>query len=213
MNMRTRAWGVRKAALMYRIMQATKLVELLDEAKNLCKAELTERRGEETAEKLKAMNLSEEEIEERRKKRGEPFTEAELEEFSAIMGYGAVKYADLKNNRKTDYKHAPVPRLPQAVCIPVCGTHAYSVCHCHSDIAMCKWHRLMGSHIRMLHPCKSVGPKRHAESLCTQSTPSCTLLTLLLVPETSPITTLLRPLDCSLHHIHRICKDDNSADE
>ena len=93
-------------------MQATKLVELLDEAKNLCKKEIKERRGEETDEQLKALNLDEEQIEERRKKRGEPFTEEELEEAAAIMGYGAVKYADLKNNRKTDYKQAPASLLP-----------------------------------------------------------------------------------------------------
>ncbi len=31
-------------------------------------------------------------------------SEAELEEASCAMGYGAVKYADLKNHRTTNYK-------------------------------------------------------------------------------------------------------------
>ncbi len=62
--------------------QATRLVELLDEAKNRCKATIQERPGN----KISAQDL---------------------EEASSIMGYGAIKYADLKNNRKTDYKCAP----------------------------------------------------------------------------------------------------------
>lgn len=62
--------------------QATRLVELLDEAKNRCKATIQERRGDD-------------------------ISSQELEESSSIMGYGAIKYADLKNNRKTDYKCAP----------------------------------------------------------------------------------------------------------
>lgn len=61
------------------LAQATRLVELLDEAKERCKATIKERRGND-------------------------ITEEELEESSCIMGYGAIKYADLKNNRKTDYK-------------------------------------------------------------------------------------------------------------
>ncbi len=39
------------------------------------------------------------------------FTPAELDEAAAIMGYGAVKYADLKNNRQTNYKCAAARRL------------------------------------------------------------------------------------------------------
>ena len=78
--------------------QATKLVELLDEAKNRCKSTIKDRRGED-------------------------ITEEELENSSSIMGYGAIKYADLKNNRKTDYKQAStVPlhasTLPILACLP-----------------------------------------------------------------------------------------------
>lgn len=56
-----------------------RLVELLDEAYTRCKAQLTERRGEE-------------------------FTDEEIEHAAKAMGYGAVKYADLKNTRTTNYK-------------------------------------------------------------------------------------------------------------
>lgn len=35
---------------------------------------------------------------------GEPIDEAEIEKTACIMGYGAVKYADLKNSRLTSYK-------------------------------------------------------------------------------------------------------------
>ncbi|CAK0784285.1 hypothetical protein CVIRNUC_007489 [Coccomyxa viridis] len=58
---------------------ATRLVELLDEAKERCKGTIKERRGDD-------------------------ISAEELDESSSIMGYGAIKYADLKNNRKTDYK-------------------------------------------------------------------------------------------------------------
>ena len=57
-------------------------MELLDEAKERCKATITERKAE----------------------KGEEITGEELERTAAIMGYGAVKYADLKNNRATNYK-------------------------------------------------------------------------------------------------------------
>ena len=56
-------------------------MELLDEAKERCKGTIKERRGDD-------------------------ISDEELEESSSIMGYGAIKYADLKNNRKTDYKCA-----------------------------------------------------------------------------------------------------------
>ncbi len=35
---------------------------------------------------------------------GDPIDEAELDAASSAMGYGAVKYADLKNSRLTNYK-------------------------------------------------------------------------------------------------------------
>ena len=41
------------------------------------------------------------------------FDEQELESSAAVMGYSAVKYFDLKNNRKTDYKyHFQPPFFP-----------------------------------------------------------------------------------------------------
>lgn len=55
-----------------------RLVELLDEAYERCKATIKERRPDIEAE--------------------------ELDEAARAMGYGAVKYADLKNNRQTDYR-------------------------------------------------------------------------------------------------------------
>ena len=72
-----RAWSCQHASC----TQATRLVELLDEAKERCKGTIKERRGDD-------------------------ISAEELEESSSIMGYGAIKYADLKNNRKTDYKWA-----------------------------------------------------------------------------------------------------------
>ncbi len=59
-----------------------RLVELLDEAKQRCAEGIRERRGDE-------------------------MSGAEIEDAAAVMGYGAVKYADLKNNRNTNYKCAP----------------------------------------------------------------------------------------------------------
>ncbi|PNW84382.1 hypothetical protein CHLRE_03g143887v5 [Chlamydomonas reinhardtii] len=59
-----------------------RLVELLDEAKSRCAATIRERRQE----------------------AGEEIVEAEVEEAACAMGYGAVKYADLKNHRTTNYK-------------------------------------------------------------------------------------------------------------
>lgn len=56
-----------------------RLVELLDEARDRCRETIMEKRG------------SEMEAE-------------EVEHAAAAMGYGAVKYADLKNHRTTDYK-------------------------------------------------------------------------------------------------------------
>ncbi|GMH37395.1 hypothetical protein BSKO_05268 [Bryopsis sp. KO-2023] len=59
-----------------------RLVDLLDEAKTRCSTTIKERREE----------------------RGEPISDEELERAASIMGYGAVKYADLKNNRMSNYK-------------------------------------------------------------------------------------------------------------
>ncbi|MCL7036663.1 hypothetical protein MKW94_008053 [Papaver nudicaule] len=56
-----------------------RLVDLLDEAKTRCKNELVERG------------------------RAEEWTAEELEQIAEAIGYGAVKYADLKNNRETKY--------------------------------------------------------------------------------------------------------------
>nr|XP_043628648.1 arginine--tRNA ligase, chloroplastic/mitochondrial-like isoform X2 [Erigeron canadensis] len=62
-----------------RSTEVVKLVDLLDEAKTRCKAALVERG--------KAVE----------------WTEEELESTAEAVGYGAVKYADLKNNRLTNY--------------------------------------------------------------------------------------------------------------
>jgi arginyl-tRNA synthetase len=55
-----------------------RLVELLDEAKERCIATIKDRRPD--------------------------IADAELEEASSAMGYGAVKYADLKSHRTTNYR-------------------------------------------------------------------------------------------------------------
>ena len=69
-------------------------MELLDEAKERCKGTIKERRGDD-------------------------ISDEELEESSSIMGYGAIKYADLKNNRKTDYKCAAAdPRRRRSGLVP-----------------------------------------------------------------------------------------------
>ncbi|XP_026435388.1 arginine--tRNA ligase, chloroplastic/mitochondrial-like isoform X2 [Papaver somniferum] len=62
-----------------RSSEVVRLVDLLDEAKTRCKAELVERG--------KALE----------------WTAEELEQIAEAIGYGAVKYADLKNNRSTNY--------------------------------------------------------------------------------------------------------------
>ncbi|KAF3442957.1 hypothetical protein FNV43_RR16875 [Rhamnella rubrinervis] len=59
--------------------EVVRLVDLLDEAKNRSKATLVERG------------------------KAEEWTEEELEKTAEAVGYGAVKYADLKNNRLTNY--------------------------------------------------------------------------------------------------------------
>jgi arginyl-tRNA synthetase len=59
-------------------MQVVRLVELLDEAKERCVATIKERRPD--------------------------INEAELDAASSAMGYGAVKYADLKGHRTTNYR-------------------------------------------------------------------------------------------------------------
>ena len=67
-------------------MQTVRLADLLDEAKNRCKTSL----------------------ETRAKEKGLPIDPEEIEKTASIMGYAAVKYMDLKNNRKTDYKYVSV---------------------------------------------------------------------------------------------------------
>ena len=62
--------------------EVVRLVELLDEAKERCRQTIRQRREE----------------------RQEPISDAELDRSSSVMGYGAVKYADLKNNRLSNYK-------------------------------------------------------------------------------------------------------------
>jgi arginyl-tRNA synthetase len=59
-----------------------RLVDLLDEARDRCKATLRERRQEQ----------------------GQVIDEEELLSAATAMGYGAVKYADLRNSRLTNYK-------------------------------------------------------------------------------------------------------------
>ena len=59
-----------------------RLVELLDEAVDRCRATLVERNAD----------------------RDQGLSDAEIEATARAMGYGAVKYADLKNNRLTNYK-------------------------------------------------------------------------------------------------------------
>uniref|UniRef100_A0A5B6Z4F7 arginine--tRNA ligase n=1 Tax=Davidia involucrata TaxID=16924 RepID=A0A5B6Z4F7_DAVIN len=62
-----------------RSTEVVKLVDLLDEAKSRCKAALIERG------------------------KADEWTGEELEKTAEAVGYGAVKYADLKNNRLTNY--------------------------------------------------------------------------------------------------------------
>lgn len=62
--------------------RTVRLADLLDEAKSRCK----------------------ESIRARREEKGDPIDDEELERSAAVMGYAAIKYFDLKNNRKTDYK-------------------------------------------------------------------------------------------------------------
>ncbi|XP_066367584.1 arginine--tRNA ligase, cytoplasmic-like isoform X2 [Miscanthus floridulus] len=66
-----------------RSTEVVRLVELLDEAKSRSKSELLQR----LTENRKIVD----------------WTDEELEQTSEAVGYGAVKYADLKNNRLTNY--------------------------------------------------------------------------------------------------------------
>ncbi|KAF0926639.1 hypothetical protein E2562_026995 [Oryza meyeriana var. granulata] len=66
-----------------RSTEVVRLIELLDEAKSQSKSELLQR----LTENGKIVD----------------WTEEELEKTSEAVGYGAVKYADLKNNRLTNY--------------------------------------------------------------------------------------------------------------
>ncbi len=72
-----------------------RLVELLDEARDRSREAIVSHNRE-------------------NQEKGRPFIEftpRELDEAAAIMGYGAVKYADLKNNRQTNYKCAAALHL------------------------------------------------------------------------------------------------------
>ncbi|KAM3712290.1 hypothetical protein ACB098_01G171800 [Castanea mollissima] len=62
-----------------RSSEVVRLADLLDEAKSRCKTTLIERG------------------------KGDEWTEEELEQTAEAIGYGAVKYADLKSNRLTNY--------------------------------------------------------------------------------------------------------------
>jgi len=64
----------------------TRLVDLLDEAVDRMENTLRERWDDEVA-----------------KGKMEPYTEEHLRETARVMGYGAVKYADLKSNRINNY--------------------------------------------------------------------------------------------------------------
>ncbi|GJN05735.1 hypothetical protein PR202_ga23396 [Eleusine coracana subsp. coracana] len=66
-----------------RACEVVRLVDLLDEAQSRCKAELEKR----LTENGKIAD----------------WTDGEIDNTSKIIGLGAVKYADLKNNRLTDY--------------------------------------------------------------------------------------------------------------
>ncbi|GKE17901.1 arginine--tRNA ligase, cytoplasmic-like protein isoform X1, partial [Tanacetum coccineum] len=63
-----------------RSTEVVMLIDLLDEAKTRCKAALLERG------------------------RDAVWTDEQLEQTAEALGYGVVKYADLKNNRLTNYK-------------------------------------------------------------------------------------------------------------
>jgi len=65
-----------------RSSEVVRLVDLLDEAKNRVRKTISDRRAAS----------------------GETISEEELEAAACAMGYGSVKYADLKNQRMTNYK-------------------------------------------------------------------------------------------------------------
>ncbi|KAG5547381.1 hypothetical protein RHGRI_013164 [Rhododendron griersonianum] len=84
-----------------RSTEVVKLVDLLDEAKSRCKAALVERG-------IMSMNYT--------WCKAEEWTEEELEQTAEAVGYGAVKYADLKNNRLTNYTFNFDQMLNDQVC-------------------------------------------------------------------------------------------------
>lgn len=73
---------------------APKLSELLDEARDRVRAELDKRQEEE---ETRAVDEGKTEMPARR-------SEEELQHMSEVIGIAAVKYADLKNNRTSNYK-------------------------------------------------------------------------------------------------------------
>ena len=99
-----------------------RLVELLDEAKERSRAAIAEHNRE-------------------NEEKGRPFvtfTPEELDAAAGIMGYGAVKYADLKNNRLTNYKCAHA-RAQCAECANRLGCSAVVRAGC--DIGSpCQWY-------------------------------------------------------------------------
>lgn len=83
---------------------AVRLVELLDEAVDRCASSLKER-GELSAERAAEREAAGEEVKDAAAAAAAPVDdEATLAATAKAMGYGAVKYADLKNNRMTNYK-------------------------------------------------------------------------------------------------------------
>jgi arginyl-tRNA synthetase len=72
-----------------------RLVELLDEAVARCKATIEERRAEQAANAAEGAAAAAATTDD---------DQNNVEEAARAMGYGAVKYADLKNSRMTNYK-------------------------------------------------------------------------------------------------------------
>lgn len=91
---------------------AVRLVELLDEAVDRCASSLKERAelsAERAAEKAAAAGAGDEggeaaKLDAAGAAAAPVDDEATLAATAKAMGYGAVKYADLKNNRMTNYK-------------------------------------------------------------------------------------------------------------
>lgn len=72
---------------------APKLSELLDEAKDRARQELEKRAADDAAKAIEAGQDP-----------SEPKSEEQMDHMSEVIGIAAVKYADLKNNRTSNYK-------------------------------------------------------------------------------------------------------------